>query len=231
MDLKFLERTEGLIERENLEILINSKVAIFGTGGVGSGAVEVLARSGIGEFLLCDYDAVDVTNINRQLIATVNTIGMDKVIVQKERILSINPNAVVNTSKSRLNEDNINTFNLESYDYVVDAIDDVKAKILLIKYCKENGINIISAMGAGKRLDPTRLKIADIYETQGCPLARRMRNRLKKAGVKNLKVVFSDEQAIEKDLGFIPSIAFLPPVSGMIIGGEVIRDLIHIERK
>lgn len=231
MDLKFLERTEGLIDKENLEILIDSKVAIFGTGGVGSGAVEVLARSGIGEFFLCDYDTVDVTNINRQLIATVNTIGMDKVIVQKERILSINPNALVNISKSRLNEDNIDTFNLKRYDYVVDAIDDVKAKILLIKHCKENEINIISAMGAGKRLDPTRLKIADIYETQGCPLARRMRNRLRKAGVKNLKVVFSDEQAIEKDLGFIPSIAFLPPVSGMIIGGEVIRDLIHIERK
>lgn len=231
MDLKFLERTEGLIERKNLEILLNSKVAIFGTGGVGSGTVEVLARSGIGEFLLCDYDTVDITNINRQLIATVETIGKDKVAVQKERILSINPNAIVKTFKKKLDETNIEEFDLENYDYVVDAIDYISSKILLIKYCKERGINIISAMGAGKRLDPTRLKIADIYETHGCPLARRMRNRLKKAGVEKLKVVFSDEEAIDKELGFIPSIAFLPPVSGMIIGGEVIRDLIHIERK
>lgn len=231
MEYKFLERTEGLIERANLEKLLKSKVAIFGTGGVGSGAVEVLARSGIGEFLLCDYDIVDITNINRQLIATVDTIGQDKVKVQKDRILSINPNAKVKTFKEKLDSTNIEIFNLDNYDYVIDAIDYISSKILLIKYCKERNIKIISAMGAGKRLDPTRLKLADIYETRGCPLARRMRNRLKKEGVKDLKVVYSDEKAIERDLGFIPSIAFLPPVSGMIIGGEVIRDLINIVRK
>lgn len=226
MNLRFLERTEGLIGKEGIEKLINSKIAVFGLGGVGSSAVEVLIRSGIGKVLLCDYDIVEITNINRQLIATFNSIGKDKVLVQKERIHSINPEVKVITHNVKLTENNVSEFDLITFDYVIDAIDDINAKIALIKYSYENDIRIISSMGTGKRLDPTKFKVADIFETKGCPLARKMRGLLRKENITNLKVVYSEEEVIRCDLDYIPSIAFVPPVAGFIIGGEVIKELV-----
>lgn len=226
MNLEFLERTESLIGRDNIEKLINSKVAIFGVGGVGSGTCEVLARSGVGNFLIVDFDTIDITNLNRQIITTRDNIGKEKSKVQKDRILSINPQANVLEISEKVSFENVETFNLKEYDYVIDTIDDVKGKLALIKYCKDNKINIISAMGAAKKLDPFKLKITDIYNTKVCPLARKMRKNLKALGVENLKVIYSEEEPIESKLDVLPSIVFVTCVSGMILGGEVIKDLI-----
>ena len=233
MENNIYSRTESLIGKDSLEILKNSKVIVFGIGGVGSFAVESLCRCGIGEISLVDFDIIDITNVNRQIHAMLNNIGKYKVDEMKMRIELINPNIKVNIFKEKLEKDNIEKFNLKYYDYVVDAIDTITSKIYLIKYCFENNIKIISAMGAGNKLDPTRFKVADIYKTSGCPLARVMRRELKRLHVKKLKCVYSDEisigEKIESDIirkSSPSSISFIPSTMGLIITSEVVKDLI-----
>ena len=188
MENNIYSRTESLIGKDSLNILKNSKVIVFGIGGVGSFTVESLCRCGIGEISLVDFDTIDITNINRQIHAMSNNIEKYKVDEMKKRIELINPDIKVNTFKKKLDKNNVENFNLKYYDYVVDAIDIITSKIYLIKCCYENNINIISAMGAGNKLDPTRFKVVDIYKTSGCPLARVMRRELKKLGIKKIKM-------------------------------------------
>ncbi len=233
MENNIYSRTESLIGKDSLEILKNSKVIVFGIGGVGSFTVESLCRCGIGEISLVDFDTIDITNINRQIHAMSNNIGKYKVDEMKKRIELINPDIKVNTFKKKLDKNNVENFNLKYYDYVVDAIDIITSKIYLIKCCYENNINVISAMGAGNKLDPTRFKVVDIYKTSGCPLARVMRRELKKLGVKKLKCVCSDEissgEIIESDKirkSSPSSISFIPSTMGLIITSEVVKDLI-----
>ena len=233
MEDNIYSRTETLIGKDSLNILKNSKVIVFGIGGVGSFAVESLCRCGIGEISLVDFDIIDITNVNRQIHAMLNNIGKYKVDEMKKRIELINPDIKINIFKEKLEKDNIEKFNLKYYDYVVDAIDTITSKIYLIKYCFENNIKVISAMGAGNKLDPTRFKVADIYKTSGCPLARVIRRELKKIGVKKLKCVYSDEisigEKIESDMirkSSPSSISFIPSTMGLIITSEVVKDLI-----
>lgn len=233
MEDNIYSRTETLIGKDSLNILKNSKVIVFGIGGVGSFTVESLCRCGIGEISLVDFDTIDITNVNRQIHALLNNIGKYKVDEMKKRIELINPDIKVNTFKKKLDKNNVENFNLKYYDYVVDAIDIITSKIYLIKYCYENNINIISAMGAGNKLDPTRFKVVDIYKTSCCPLARVMRRELKKLGIKKLKCVCSDEissgEIIESDKirkSSPSSISFIPSTMGLIITSEVVKDLI-----
>lgn len=234
-------RTELILGKESIEILKNAKVAIFGIGGVGTYVAEALARAGVGKFILVDNDVVSITNINRQLIATHKTIGKDKVLVMKERILDINPNATVEDLKIFYTTDTSQTVLDESVDYIVDAIDTVSSKIHLIMKAEELKIPIISCMGTGNKIDPTMLEISDISKTSVCPLAKVMRKELRNRGIKNLKVLYSKEEpkkisldAMEKYINEenIPkkqvpgSVSFVPSVAGLIIAGEVIKDLI-----
>ena len=228
---KFI-RTEALLGEKSMEKLKHSKVAIFGIGGVGSFAVEALARSGIGNLVLIDYDTIDVSNINRQIHANINTIGRPKVEVMRDRILEINPDINVEVFNEKYTKENKDKLISISYDYVVDAIDMVSSKIDLIKTCKEKNINIISSMGAGNKLCPERFNISDIKKTHTCPLAKVIRRELKKLGIKSLKVVWSDEEPMKTNLEgsdlrkAVPgSIAFVPSVVGLIIAREVIKDL------
>lgn len=232
------ERTELLIGKDGVKKLKNSHIAIFGVGGVGGYVVEALSRSGVQTFDLIDNDTVSITNINRQIIANHDTIGKYKTHVMKDRILSINPNAVVNTFEMFYIPENANSFNLSQYDYIVDAIDTITAKLELIQRAKELDVPIISSMGAGNKLDPTQFQVTDIYNTSVCPLAKVMRHELKKRNVQSLKVVYSQEVPRKplKDLSeegrrkAIPSsIAFVPSVVGLIIGGEVIKDIVGIK--
>ena len=229
------ERSERLLGIGSTEILKQKKVIVFGAGGVGSYVLEGLIRSGIGSITVVDSDTVAVSNLNRQLIATRDTVGMDKVTAVKERLLKINPDAQVTAVKEFLLPENISQFGLENYSYIVDAIDTVSSKIALAVFAYENGIPIISSMGTGNKLDPTRFRVADIYSTSMCPLARVMRYELKKRGIKKLKVVFSQEEPIkgytsdeEKENRHMPpgSVPFVPSVAGLIIAGEVIKDLL-----
>ncbi|MDP4176996.1 MAG: tRNA threonylcarbamoyladenosine dehydratase [Bacillota bacterium] len=248
-----LSRTELLIGKEALDKLKEKKVAVFGIGGVGGYTIEALARTGIGSLILIDDDTVCLTNINRQIHATFKTISKDKVEAAKERILEINPKCEVITHKTFVTADNIDDILTDDVDYVVDAIDTVTTKIALVVWCKERNINIISCMGTGNKLDPTQFKVADLYKTKVCPLAKVMRYELKRRGVKNLKVVYSEEIPIVPDYENVitckegcvcsgassnkctmkrqipASISFVPPVAGLIIGGEVIKDLIKID--
>lgn len=217
-------RTELVIGKENIEIFKKSKVAVFGIGGVGSYVVEGLARAGIGNFILVDKDEVSVSNINRQIIATHTTVGKSKVEVAKIRILDINPDANVEIYKEFFMPETKGILD-ESIDYIVDSIDTVTAKIELIVRAKNLNIPIISCMGTGNKLDPTRFEITDIYKTSVCPLAKVMRKELKARGIKKLKVLYSKEEAIKTE-GNIGSISFVPSVAGLIISGEVIKDLI-----
>ena len=226
-------RNELVIGTEGLELLKNKRVGILGVGGVGSFAAESLARSGVGSLVLMDKDDIDITNVNRQIHAMSNNIGKYKVDEMKNRIGLINPKIKVNIFKEKLDKNNVEKFNLKDYDCVVDAIDTITSKIYLIKYCYENNINIISAMGAGNKLDPTRFKVVDIYKTSCCPLARVMRRELKKLGIKKLKCVCSDEissgEIIESDKirkSSPSSISFIPSTMGLIITSEVVKDLI-----
>lgn len=221
-------REERLIGKENVEKLNKSKVAVFGIGGVGSFVVEGLARAGIGKFLLVDNDTIDITNINRQIHANITTVGKNKVDVMKERILNINPQAEVETSTeffmpgSKLLD--------SSLDYIVDAIDTVTGKIELVYRANELNIPIISAMGTGNKLDPTKFEVADIYKTSVCPLAKVMRKELRSRGIEKLKVVYSKEEPIKPNDGDYKtpaSISFIPSVAGLIIAGEVIKDIIN----
>lgn len=238
-------RTELLLGSEAMDILEKSKVAIFGIGGVGGYVCEALARSGIGKFDLIDNDTVCLSNLNRQIIATKRTVGQYKVDVMKERILQINQMAEVNIHKCFFLPQNSEDFRFEDYDYVVDAVDTITAKIEIIMKAKEKNVPVISSMGAGNKLDATAFKVADIYDTKVCPLAKVMRRELKKRGVENLKVVYSEEVPVklseqsplldesiqEKDDApalrkAVPgSIAFVPSVAGLIIAGEVVKDL------
>lgn len=228
MDERF-SRTERLIGEESVKKLNNARVAVFGIGGVGGHCVEALARSGVGHFLLVDSDTVDITNINRQVVALSSTVGKPKVQVIKERILDINPEADVEIRETFYLPENAAEFDFSKYDYVVDAIDTVTAKINLIKSAKESGAAVISAMGAGNKLDPTGFKVADISKTKVCPLAKVMRYELKKRGIKDVKVVYSEEDPVLKQQ--VPaSIAFVPSVVGMIMAGEVIKDLIGYKK-
>lgn len=248
-------RTELLIGKEAVETLGKKRVAIFGVGGVGGYVCEALVRSGVGAFDLIDDDVVSITNINRQIIATHSSIGRQKTEVMKERMLDINPDVDVRIHNCFFLPENANQFPFDEYDYVVDAVDTVTAKIELIMKAQEYKVPVISSMGAGNKLDPGQFKVADIYKTNVCPLARVMRRELKKRGVKKLKVVYSEEEALTpkapaEDTLEIPaedakanqslehteknmhqkrctpgSVAFVPAVAGLMLAGEVVKDL------
>ena len=247
-------RTQLLLGPEAMEKLAHSRVAVFGVGGVGGYVCEALARSGVGAFDLIDDDKVCLTNINRQIIATRKTIGKYKTEVMRERILDINPSADIRVYKCFFLPENADEFPFDEYDYVVDAVDTVTAKIELVMKAQEKGVRIMSSMGAGNKLDASAFRVADIYKTKVCPLAKVMRRELKKRGIKKLKVVYSEEKALTPledesiscrsncvcppgtehkctDRRAIPgSVAFVPPVAGLIIAGEVIKDLCEIKR-
>ena len=225
-----LSRIERLIGAAALEKLSKSRVAVFGIGGVGGHAAEALIRSGIGAIDLIDGDTVSLSNINRQIIALHSTVGMFKTDVAAERFLDINPALVIKKFPFRFSEETAARFNFSVYNYVIDAVDDVRAKVLLAVLCKESGTPLISSMGAGNKLDPTRFKVADIYKTSVCPLARVMRTELRKHGIEKLKCVFSDEQpvSVPKDgERVVPaSCAFVPSAAGLVIASEAVRDII-----
>ncbi len=234
MDEKFM-RTGLLLGEAGLEKLAGARVAVFGIGGVGGHAVEALARSGVGHLELTDRDVVSISNINRQIIATTKTLGQYKTQVMKERILEINPEAEVNIHNCFFLPETAEEFDFRKYDYVVDAVDTVTAKIELVLKAQEAGVPIISSMGAGNKLEPWRFEVADIYETSVCPLARVMRRELKKRGVRKLKTVYSREeprklliQVSDQSGKIIPgSTAFVPSAAGLILAGEVVKDLIR----
>jgi len=247
--LNQFSRTELLFGKEAMDILENSRVAVFGVGGVGGYTVEALVRSGVGAIDVIDDDKVCLTNLNRQIIATRKTIGQYKTDVCKERIHDINPNCEVTVHKCFFLPETKDQFDFSKYDYVVDAVDTVTAKIALVMKAQEKNIPIISSMGAGNKLDGSQFKVADIYKTKVCPLAKVMRRELKKRGIKKLKVVYSEEQPTRpiEDMSSscknhcicppgathkcterrdIPgSVAFVPSIVGLIIGGEVVKDL------
>ena len=244
-------RTELLLGKEGMERLKNARVAVFGVGGVGGYVCEALVRSGVGSFDLIDDDKVCLTNLNRQIIATRSTVGKYKVDVMKERMLDINPDVQVETYKCFFLPENADDFPFAEYDYVVDAVDTVTAKIELVMKCQKMGVPMISSMGAGNKLDASAFQVADIYKTKMCPLAKVMRRELKKRGVKKLKVVYSEEKPTRpiEDMAIscrthcicppgaahkcterrdIPgSVAFVPSVAGLIVAGEVVKDLVY----
>ena len=230
-------RTELLVGEEGINKLHNSKVIVFGIGGVGSFVVEALTRAGVGNLILVDNDTICISNLNRQIHATQATVGNVKVEAMKERVLSINPNCNVEAKQVFITADNIEEIIPSDIDYVVDAIDTVTSKLALAEYCYKNNINIMSSMGTGNKMDPSQFRVTDVFKTKVCPLAKVMRYELKKRGVKKLKVVYSEEMPMKPDKGrAVPSqkrqtpgsISFVPPVDGMIIGGEVVKDLVGI---
>ncbi len=230
-------RTELAIGSSAVEKLKTKKVVVLGVGGVGSFSVESLVRSSIGNLVLVDKDVVDVTNINRQIHANQNTIGLNKVDIMKDRILSINPNCNVTTYNVFIEKENIKDIITHDVDYVIDAIDTVTSKLDVVEYCNNNNIKLICSLGTGNKLDPTKFEVSDIYKTSVCPLAKVMRSELRKRGVKKQKVVFSKEQPRKVDypdefseLRKKPpsSIAFVPPVAGMILTSVVVRELIEL---
>ncbi|WP_195955739.1 tRNA threonylcarbamoyladenosine dehydratase [Clostridium saudiense] len=231
-------RTELLVGEEGINKLHNSKVIVFGIGGVGSFVVEALTRAGVGNLILVDNDTICISNLNRQIHATQATVGMIKVEAMKERVISINPKCNVEAKQVFITADNISEIIPSDVDYVVDAIDTITSKLALAEYCYKNNINIISSMGTGNKMDPTQFRVSDVFKTKVCPLAKVMRHELRKRGVKKLKVVYSEEMPMTPDKGrAVPSakrqtpgsISFVPPVAGMIIGGEVIKDLTGIK--
>lgn len=230
------ERTEKIIGQKSLEKLKNSHVAIFGVGGVGGFATEAIARSGIGKIDIFDFDIVDITNLNRQIIATHKSIGKKKVDVLKERILDINPECQVNSFDVFYSENNAKEFPLSKYDYIIDAIDSVDSKVFLVKTATESGVNIISSMGAGNKLATTKFEVSDISKTSVCPLARVVRKKLRDIGINKLKVVYSKEEPVptvksndgKRSPGSMP---YVPGIAGLIIAGEVIQDIINKEQE
>ena len=249
--LNQFSRTELLIKSEGIEKLKNSKIAVFGIGGVGSFVVEGLVRAGVGNFVLIDDDKICLTNLNRQIIATRKTIGKYKVDVAKERILEINPDAKVETYQEFYMPDSKTNIINKEIDYVIDCVDTVTAKIEIIEKCKKLNIPVISSMGTGNKLDPSKFEITDIFKTSICPLAKVMRKELKKRNIDNLKVIYSKEEPIKIDdnsnsscktncicppgakrkctiRNQVPgSISFVPSVAGLMIAGEVVRDIIN----
>lgn len=229
------ERTSLLIGDEGINKLRNSTVAVFGAGGVGSYTIEALARCGVGKLIIVDNDTVAPSNINRQLVALTSTVGKFKADVACDRIKDINPETEVVSLKMYYMPENADEFDMTDIDYIVDAIDTVTAKLTLIERAKEKNIPIISSMGTGNKLDPTKFQITDIYKTSVCPLARVMRYELKRRGIKKLKVLFSTEQPVKQknpvinpdSRKMVPgSIAFCPSVAGLIIASEVVKDII-----
>lgn len=230
------DRTKLLFGEEAINSLKESKVAIFGIGGVGGFVVEALARSGIGSFDLIDNDVVCESNINRQIIATWDTIGRQKTEAMRERIALINPKAVVDIHNCFYLPETSEQFNFTNYNYIVDAVDTVTAKLDIVCRAKEAGVPVISCMGAGNKIDPLKFEVADIYDTVVCPLARVMRRELRKRNIDSLKVVYSREEPVNmclnRERGSAPgSVAYVPSVAGMIIAGEVIKDLILENKK
>lgn len=220
-------RTASLLGEANLKKLKSSKIAVFGLGGVGSYVAEALARAGVGSLLLIDGDVIAPSNINRQLYALNSTVGQDKTAVAKARCLDINPSCKIDARKLTVTAENVAALPLSECDYVIDAIDDVKAKLALIQHCTKLNVPIISSMGTGNKLDPSKLTITDIYKTSVCPLARVMRHDLRKAGIEKLKVLYSEEPPA---VSCRPpaSISFVPSAAGLIIAGEAIRDICKI---
>ena len=245
-----LSRTELLIGEDGLDKLKNSKVVVLGVGGVGSYTIEALARAGVGKLIIVDDDTVCLTNLNRQVHATYNSISKSKVEVMKERIASINKDCNVIIHQVFVTEENISEIISDDVDYVVDAIDTVSAKLSLAQYCYKKDIRIMSSMGTGNKLDPTQFKVTDVFKTKVCPLAKVMRHELRKRGVEKLKVVYSEEIPIKPKYDVVTcktgcvctggtkkcaikrqipgSISFVPPVAGMIIAGEVVRDILEV---
>lgn len=230
-------RSELLLGKDTMTKLANMKIAVFGVGGVGSYVCEALVRSGVGSFILIDSDSISLTNVNRQIHATLKTVGKSKVEVMKERMLDINPNCNIVTYEEFYLPDNHSNIITDDISYIVDAIDTVSAKIDIIVEAKKRNIPIISAMGAGNKLDPTRFEVTDIYKTSVCPLAKVMRKELKSRGIKELKVVYSKEEPIkiedysccsdELDKKRVPgSLAFVPSCMGLIIASEIVRDVL-----
>lgn len=230
-------RTELLLGSDGMEKLKNAKVAVFGLGGVGGYVVEALARSGVGALELIDHDTISITNINRQLLATRSTVGQSKAEAAKNRVLDINPDIAVTVRECFFGPDTADTFDFSQYSYVVDAIDTVTGKLALVQAAQAAGVPILCSMGTGNKLDPTKFQIADITKTSVCPLARIMRKECAKRGIKHLKVLFSTEDPLSPglpDTEELPegrralpgSVAFVPSVAGLIIAGEVIKDLI-----
>ena len=218
------ERSLPLLGKEAITKLNNSHVAIFGVGGVGGFVVETLARIGVGEFTLVDFDVVNFSNKNRQIIALESTIGKKKVEVLKERILDINPDVIVNIYDMKVDEDNINDFNFKDFTYVADCVDDVISKMAIISKCKEYDVRIISSMGTGNKLDPSKFLIKDISKTTVCPLAKKIRLECRRRDIKDVKVLYSLEEPI-KNSDFIASVSFVPSVAGILIGREIILDI------
>ena len=228
MKEEWKSRTELLIGKDNIQKLANSKVIVYGIGGVGSFVVEGLVRAGVENIILVDNDVISPSNLNRQIHATITNIGKLKVDCMKERILSINPKVNVETYIPQDIEEEEETLIDNTIDYVVDAVDTITTKLKLIQKAKEKQVPIISCMGTGNKLDPTKFEIADIYKTAVCPLAKVMRKELKKRGINDLKVLYSKEEPIKHDVeSRTPaSISFVPSVAGMIMAGEVIKDII-----
>lgn len=239
INMEQFSRTELLIGKHGMEKLKNSRVAIFGIGGVGGYVVEALVRSGVGAVDLIDSDTVAESNLNRQIIATRSTIGKYKVDAMKERIMDINPDCKVETYRCFYLPETKDEFDFSKYNYVVDAVDTVTAKLQLVMESEEKGVPVISSMGAGNKMNPVMFEVADIYKTSVCPLAKVMRRELKKRGIKKLKVVYSKEEALKPDMSGISeeelgnkrsipgSNAFVPSVAGLIIASEVIKDLVN----
>ena len=219
-------RSSLLLGENATEKLHTKKVALFGVGGVGSFCLEALVRTGVGEIHIFDSDCVETTNLNRQIIATTDTLGEAKVEAAKKRCESINKEAKIVPFKVFYSPENSAEFDLAQYDYIIDAIDSVPSKIELILKTQASGVPIISSMGTGNKLDPTAFKIADIYKTEGCPLARVMRYELKKSGIKKLKCLYSPEKPIKTENGKVGSAVFVTGTAGLIIAGEVIKDLL-----
>lgn len=225
------DRTEVLLGKDALAKLSSSNVAVFGVGGVGSYTVEALVRGGIGNLYLFDGDVVSQTNINRQLVATTKTVGLAKVDVAAEHAVEVNPEVKVHAEQLFFDKETADSIDFSQFNYVVDAIDTVTSKLLLIEKAKETGVPVISCMGAGNKLDPTRFEITDISKTSVCPLAKIMRYELKKRGISKVKVLYSKEEPIkhgqsENGKPLPGSVSFVPSVAGLIIAGEVIKDLI-----
>lgn len=220
------QRTESLIGARALERLKNAHVAVFGLGGVGGYAVEALARAGVGSLTLIDNDTVNQSNINRQIIALSSTVGLKKTDAFKSRIVDINPELTVFTRDIFFLPESKNEIDFSAFDYVIDAIDTVSGKITIIEECKRTDVPVISSMGTGNKLDPTAFRITDISKTSVCPLARVMRYELKKRGISKLKVLYSTEEPVKKGNRTPASISFVPSVAGLLIAGEVIKDII-----
>ncbi len=236
--MNWLSRTEKLIGADAVDILRNSRVAVFGLGGVGGYVVEGLVRAGVGSLDLIDNDTVSESNLNRQIIATSDNIGTEKTEAAMKRVLSINPQCRVTVHNMFILPENADEFEFGQFDYVVDAIDTVAGKLAIIEKSSEAGVPVISSMGTGNKLDPTAFKVADIYETKTCPLAKVIRKECRKRGIEKLKVVYSEEEAIKPEADreevlapgkrSVPgSISFVPSAAGLIIAGEVIKDLIN----